>query len=259
MLEAVTFDFWETLARDSAENLRRTRELRIEGLRRVLRGAGFDHPREALEAAHEESMRRIAAVWGTGKDVGTDGQVAIVLECLGPSLPGALDGAVRPALEEAYATPALISPPAIRPGSEQALWALRDRGIRIGLISNTGRTPGRVLRVILQRAGLLEHFEALTFSDEAGIRKPDPRVFRWTLNKLGSHPERAAHVGDDLEADVGGARAAGLRGIHVANVRAAPEPDLGGGAAGLIVPDATIRSFEELLPALEPFGLPPVC
>ena len=71
MLEAVTFDFWETLAEDSGENLRRTRDLRIDGLRDVLSGAGMDRPREALEAAHDEAGRRIAAVWGTGKDVGT--------------------------------------------------------------------------------------------------------------------------------------------------------------------------------------------
>ncbi len=248
MIEAVTFDFWETLAQDSPENLRRARDLRIDGLREVLRGAGFDRPREPFEAAHEESMRRIAAVWGTGKDVGTREQVGMFLGCLDASLPGAMGGDTWPSLEEAYATPALSFPPAVRPGSGRVLWALRERGIRIGLISNTGRTPGRVLRIILQRAGLLEHFDALTFSDEAGLRKPDPRVFRWTLNKLGSRPEKAAHVGDDLEADVGGARAAGLRGIHLTN----------GGAAGPIVPDATISGFEELLPALERFGLPTI-
>lgn len=263
MLEAVTFDFWETLAEDSGENLRRTRDLRIDGLRDVLRGAGLDRPRAAFEAAHDEAGRRIAAVWGTGKDVGTRGQVAILLEGLDPSLPGAVGGDVWPGLEEVYATPALRFPPAVRPGSDRALWALRDRGIRIGLISNTGRTPGRVLRILLQRAGLLEHFEALTFSDEAGIRKPDPRIFRWTLNKLGVRPEQAAHVGDDLHADVAGAQAAGLRGVHVVNGAGAPAPDptdrtpsVDPGGPAAVTADAAIRSFDELLAVLQSFGLP---
>jgi putative hydrolase of the HAD superfamily len=255
MLEAVTFDFWETLAQDSAENLRRARDLRVDGLRAALRGAGFERPREALEAAHDEAGRRMAAIWETGKDAGTREQVRILLGGLDPSLPGAVGAEAWPALEEAYAAPALSFPPVPRADAARALWGLRARGVRIGLISNTGRTPGRILRIILQRAGLLEHFEALTFSDEAGIRKPDPRVFRWTLNKLGARPEQAAHVGDNLAADVGGAQAAGLRGIHLANGVPPPLSDPGADDPG-VRPDAIIHGFDELVAALETFGLP---
>jgi putative hydrolase of the HAD superfamily len=256
MIEAVTFDYWETLAQDSSENLRRARDLRVDGLRAGLRDAGFDRPREALERAHDDAGRRIAAIWETGRDVGTREQVRILMEGLDPSLPGAVGGGAWPALEEAYAAPALSFPPAPRPGAAGALRDLRARGVRIGLISNTGRTPGRILRVLLHRAGLLEHLEALTFSDEAGIRKPDPRVFRWTLNKLGARPERAAHVGDNLAADVGGAQAAGCRGIHLANGAPAPLSDPGADDPG-VQPDAVIRGFDELVAALEEFGLPP--
>ncbi len=246
MLEAVTFDFWETLMKDSPENLRRTRDLRIDGLRRVLEGAGVHRPRQAYEAAHDASGERISALWRTGVDAVPRDQVRILLECLDPVLASAVGEGTWAALEEAYATPALAHPPEAREGGGDALWALRQRGVRIGLISNTGRTPGRVLRIILQRAGLLDHFDGLTFSDEAGIRKPDPRIFRWTLNKLGARPEGAAHVGDDLAADVGGAQSAGLRAIHLTDGSAAP--------AG--TPDAAIRHFAELVPALERFGLP---
>jgi len=264
MLEAVTFDFWETLAQDPPGNLRRTRDLCIEGLRDALRRAGLDRPLAAFQAAHDATGERLAALFRTGVDAGTREQVRLFLECLDPSLPAALAPGAWAALDEAYAAPALAFPPAVRPDAGAALWALRDRRVRIGLISNTGRTPGRVLRVVLQRAGMLEHFEALTFSDEAGIRKPDPRVFRWTLNKLGARPEGAAHVGDNLHTDVAGAQAAGLRGIHVVNGAPAPAPDPGvpnpafdPESSAPVTPDAAIRSFDQLLAALEPFGLPP--
>jgi putative hydrolase of the HAD superfamily len=247
MIEAVTFDLWETLIQDSAENLRRNRDLRIDGIRRLLEGAGFQRPRGAFEAAHEASGERINAVWRTGVDADTRAQVRLFLECLDPGLPGKLVPEVWRALEECYATPALQNMPAPREGAAEALWALRERGVRIGLISNTGRTPGRVLRIILQRAGLLEHFDGLTFSDEVGIRKPDPRIFRWTLNKLGARSEAAAHVGDDATADVGGAQRAGLRGVYLAN---------GAGVPPGVRPDATIDGFADLLPALERLGLP---
>ncbi len=257
MIEAVTFDFWETLAQDSLENFRRTGDLRAEGLAKVLAQAGPEYERslEALAAAHEASMSRIAEIWYTGRDLGTRGQVEILLACLEPVLPGPVGAGLWPALEDAYATPALQFPPQVREGASRVLWALRGRGIRLGLISNTGRTPGHVLRIILERAGLLEHFEALSFSDEAGIRKPDPRIFRWTLNKLGVRAERAAHVGDALGTDVAGAQAAGLRGIHLADGGLPPARDPRA-EDPTVTPDAVIRDFDELLTALELFGLP---
>jgi putative hydrolase of the HAD superfamily len=255
MIEAVTFDFWETLMQDSAENLRRNRDLRIDGLRLALAEAGFDRPREALAAAHDAAGERITALWRRGADAATREQVRLLLECLEPGLAGALEARAWAALEEAYATPALSHMPQARDGAGEALWALRQRGVRIGLISNTGRTPGRVLRMILQRAGLLEHFDGLTFSDEVGIRKPDARIFRWTLNKLGARAEAAAHVGDNLAADVGGAQAAGLRGIHLVNGVPPPAADPGVDDPGVHA-DASIVRFADLVPALERFGLP---
>ena len=263
MIEAVTFDFWETLAQDSPDNLRRRTDLRIDGLRQALQGLGFHRPREVFEAAHAQAGGRLVEIFRTGVDAGTREQVRIFLACLDQSLPETLDPAIWLALEEAYAAPTLVVPPALCAAADTALWALRDRRVRIGLISNTGRTPGRVLRILLQRAGLLEHFDGLTFSDEAGIRKPDPRIFRWTLNKLGVRPEAAAHVGDNLQTDVAGAKAAGLLGIHVANGTVAPvrdptgrEPSFDPEGPASVAPDAAIHGFDELLAALLPFGLP---
>jgi len=65
--------------------------------------------------------------------------------------------------------------------------------------------------------GLHEHlrrldlrFDAVVTSAEAGIRKPDPRIFALALDRLRIPPERALHIGDD-EIDEQAARAAGLR------------------------------------------------
>jgi FMN phosphatase YigB (HAD superfamily) len=82
------------------------------------------------------------------------------------------------------------------------------------VISNTGRTPGRVLRHLLADAGLLECFHVLAFSDEAGIRKPAAAIFHRVLDQVGVEPKAAVHVGDDPVTDVAGARAVGMRVIH---------------------------------------------
>jgi putative hydrolase of the HAD superfamily len=67
----------------------------------------------------------------------------------------------------------------------------------------------------------------LVFSDEAGVPKPNRRVFELALGPLGVHPERALHVGDLRRTDVAGARALGMRSVRI---RAhyddpGPEPD----------------------------------
>src|SRR5262249_15467387 len=106
------------------------------------------------------------------------------------------------------------------------------------VVSNTMRTPGVVLRKVLDRYGLLGLFKHTTFSDEAGVRKPAPEIFAHALRAVGGEASAAVHVGDDVTLDVSGARGAGMRAIHV------------GGAPGRApvgtMADATIPTLREL-------------
>ena len=71
-------------------------------------------------------------------------------------------------------------------GVAETIPLLGAAGYKLGLISDTSLTPGRVLKEFMQSDGLLEHFSVLTFSDETGYRKPDPRMFLRTLDGLES-------------------------------------------------------------------------
>ena len=93
---------------------------------------------------------------------------------------------------------------------------LASRGVALGIVSNTGRTPGVILRRVLERHDLLRHFTAISYSDEVGYRKPDGEIFRRTLAELGFDAGEAAHVGDNPIADVRGAQSVGMRGVHYA-------------------------------------------
>ncbi|MCJ7737688.1 MAG: HAD family hydrolase, partial [Anaerolineae bacterium] len=84
---------------------------------------------------------------------------------------------------------------------------------RLGLISDTGLTPGRVLREVMNRDGLLRYFSVETFSDEIGVTKPEPQAFIHTLEALGVPAGAAAHIGDLPETDIVGARGVGMRAI----------------------------------------------
>ena len=68
---------------------------------------------------------------------------------------------------------------------------------------------------MLRQYGVLGHFAHLAFSDECGVRKPEPEIFRRTLKAVGVAPAEAVHVGDDPVLDVEGARRAGMRVIQV--------------------------------------------
>ena len=97
-------------------------------------------------------------------------------------------------------------------GTAQTLALLRDRGLKLGLVSNTF-VPGAVLDRHLALHGLLEFFPVRVYSSEVGFRKPSPRIFELALNRLGVSAGEAAFVGDLVKTDIVGAWRMGMRTI----------------------------------------------
>jgi HAD superfamily hydrolase (TIGR01662 family) len=90
-----------------------------------------------------------------------------------------------------------------------ALEDLRRRGLKLGLLSNTSRD----LDEFVAHHGLA--VDAVLTSHAHGKTKPHEAIFRALLARLDVRPEEAAMVGDDVEADIGGARAVGMRAVLV--------------------------------------------
>lgn len=120
---------------------------------------------------------------------------------------------------------------ATEPGTVAALERLRAAGVRLAVISNS---DGRAAAA-LDAGGLLDQFEFVIDSGEVGVEKPDPRIFRIALERMGISAEDALYVGDLYEVDVVGARAAGLDVVLI---------DPSGEHAGRDV--RTVRSVVEL-------------
>ena len=99
----------------------------------------------------------------------------------------------------------------VRERTAETLEELRRRGLRLGVISNA---DGRV-DALLEAVGLRPHFDFVIDSALVGMEKPDPRIFRMGLERLGVEPEEAVYVGDIYEIDVVGARAAGMTAVLV--------------------------------------------
>ena len=89
------------------------------------------------------------------------------------------------------------------------LTALRDHGLRLGLVSNTGRD----LAKFVEHHGLV--VDAAVGSGAYGKTKPHPTIFRYALEQLGAAAEEAVMVGDSLDDDIEGARAVGMRAFLI--------------------------------------------
>ncbi len=215
MIRFVTFDFWETLVADRAEKLAAQEALRLEAICRALATAGAALSREEIEAAYGRTADvLVERYWGRQRDLACSEQVRVVMECIAPGAAGRLDVAALDDLIAGYGSPVLAHPPALQPGAAEAVRGLAASGVKLGIISNTGRTPGAILRRVLEASDLLKHFSVVSYSDEVGFRKPDAEIFRRTLKLAGVLPGQSAHIGDNPIDDVTGAQGVGMLGIH---------------------------------------------
>ncbi|MCU0724486.1 MAG: HAD-IA family hydrolase [Planctomycetes bacterium] len=104
------------------------------------------------------------------------------------------------------------------PDAEAALPILSSRGPRLGVISNwDDRLPS-----LLAGHAATRRLDPVIVSGILGAEKPDPAIYRAALSAAGVAPGRALMVGDDFDADVKGARAAGLAAVHLDRSGAAP-------------------------------------
>jgi HAD superfamily hydrolase (TIGR01549 family) len=110
---------------------------------------------------------------------------------------------------------------------------------KIGLISDTGITPGKIIREVLEDYKLSHHFEVMLFSDETGIYKPDPSVFQLALKKLKVNPENTLHVGDLLLTDIKGANNCHITSVWINDNKQIPHPK--------IIPDFEIQDLYEVV------------
>jgi len=106
------------------------------------------------------------------------------------------------------------------PEAPAILRTLRDAGYRLGVISNASHS----LPAILQKLGLAEYFDTITYSFDVGAEKPDVRIFRRAVAQANASEERCVHVGDSFEADYLGARRAGLHAVLVCREGEPPAP-----------------------------------
>ena len=128
------------------------------------------------------------------------------------------------------------------PEAAEVLAALKGRGLKIGLLSNT-HWPREFHEHFLARDGLVEHIDARLYTSEMTYSKPHASAFRAALDAVGvADPARAVFVGDRAYDDIFGAQQAGMRGVL------RPHPYVPGYD---VQPDAVIGRLPELLDLIQ--------
>ncbi|MEV2254088.1 HAD-IA family hydrolase [Streptomyces sp. NPDC050147] len=200
-IKGALFDFSGTLFRV---------ESTAAWLRAVLREAGLPHPVAEFERLAEGLERvgalpggarpglvpeRLAALWAQRDRSAAQHRAAFTGLSREIPLP---DPLLHDALYDRHMRPEAWCPYA---DAAEVLTGLRDRGVRVAVVSNIGWDP----RPVFRAHGLDPYVDAYTLSYEHEIQKPDPRLFARACEALGVDPAHALMVGDDRHADAGAA------------------------------------------------------
>lgn len=203
---AVSFDFGQVLASFDPAFL--ARKLAERG------HAGADPAR--LDAALPEGWRAYGDVLaaGRGGEAAWKALLATTLERGGS--PGAADPDTLDALFRDQRERNLWRRPV--PGMIDLVYALRRRGVPVGVVSNS---EGALARLV-DELGWTGAFGCVADSGALGLEKPHAPIFHWAAERLGVAANELVHVGDSFEADVRGALGVGARALWF--LEGHPEP-----------------------------------
>jgi FMN phosphatase YigB (HAD superfamily) len=218
MLEAVTFDFWNTIARVPPGAMTEARQRAVAA---ACEGSDVRVEAGQLIASLEEIGLDWERSWAAGKHLHPRKAAESLVRSLG------VEGAAREMVAEAFLGAGRGVELELAPDVRPCLEALRERGLRLGIVCDVGFSGGELLRELLEGEGLLGHFAGWAFSDEVGHYKPSPRIFEAALGSLGADPAAALHVGDLRRTDVAGAAALGIRTVRYRGMNDEGDADRG--------------------------------
>jgi putative hydrolase of the HAD superfamily len=224
-LEAVLFDWGDTLMRWEWEP-----ELLAVGHDAGLRAIGRE-PVPALTERFRDSYLPLLWVPGTLEEVEYP---ALVRRLLAEEGIDVTDEELDSFLEAEHAAwqPARM----LATTTHALLEALRDRNLRVGLVSNA-LDPPHLLHRDLEQMGVAERLDVAVFSSEVGWRKPHPAIFERALEAIGVDPTATLFVGDTLATDIAGAKALGMHTCQALWFRADDDPD---------APEPDYRAFTQM-------------
>jgi putative hydrolase of the HAD superfamily len=157
----------------------------------------------------------------TGKNIDTNEIYLLILSSLGYDV----NKLNKKMLDEFYKETEKIffenEPVLINSNTHQILNDLRNEGITMNVLSNTGFIKGSTLRFFLDKNNLGNYFDFQIYSDECNYSKPNVEIFKLVYDRITiknrSPKSQVLHIGDNLIADCDGAKAFGFSSFHFKN------------------------------------------
>ncbi|MCC5933471.1 MAG: HAD family hydrolase [Balneolales bacterium] len=204
----ISIDFWNTIVNAHTNGEKRAKR-RIEALHKLAESFGKNISATDVKQAHAHASARFDEIWlGQARTPNSYELVGFTLESLKLSVSAQQQRELAFVYEESL----LDGPPELAPGVLEAVEKLAAH-YKLGIISDTMFSPGRVLKAFLDDKGLGRHFSAFAFSDEVGVSKPHPKMFEKILTETGSSTQGSWHIGDIQQTDIKGAQGFGIKGI----------------------------------------------
>ena len=143
MIQAITFDLWNTIFSEIHYG-----EQRVRLLRNILATEGFSIETNRVKTAYSSAMQYFELAWSENwRHVDATERIDHILEKLATKLPVKSRSQVVEEIESVI----FDDPPCLIEGAEIMLESLSKRH-KIGLVSNAGVTPGRILRMVLKKS-----------------------------------------------------------------------------------------------------------
>jgi putative hydrolase of the HAD superfamily len=207
-IQLVTVDFWNTIFDSSNGTMRNAYRQKVliekmDAYDRVIKQEQFS---EAMEASWEYFNH----IWKNDQRTPTPLET---VEFFWKHLDLPEDEEAIIDITKHFAECILVHPPSLMTGFRETIGLLSNE-YDLAIISDTGFSPGSVLRQLLEKEGIIDFFKAFSFSDETGVSKPHENAYNHILEELNCSPKNAVHIGDIEETDVLGAKKLGMKAIR---------------------------------------------
>ncbi len=207
-LKVITIDFWNTLFDSSnAQERNKHRNLSIY---QTISDLGIEITEKQIKDAISASWAHFNENWIKNMRTPLPRET---VEFFWSYLSLTFDEQSISKIVRLFETIILDFPPKLMDGAGEALDVL-SRKYKIGLISDTGFTPGKILKLVMQKNEILNFFGDFSFSDETGVAKPHPEAYLKILNRFDCSPQYAIHIGDIEQTDIEGAIKLGMKAIR---------------------------------------------
>lgn len=203
-LKVITIDFWNTLF-DSVNHEGRYKYRNDIFLEETLR-LGLDIKESDLDKAITDSWTFFEDHWINKMRTPESSEL---VEVIFAQLKIPNDKIAFDRIVTSFEDSLFEHPPMLIDGVKEMLPKLAEK-YKLGLISDTGYSPGTHLRKLMADNDIIDYFSSFSFSNETGVSKPHERAFHTILHELKTNPEHSLHIGDIERTDVVGANNTGM-------------------------------------------------